>query len=212
MFGTGKKLLALQELLEEMNGRLGAKQDEARALQEKTGEQLERTAETLADMKEQVGAHDMAIADMLDSWDELQEEQRKQVSSLQARLLEQCQKEAEELRNREEVLVEAVAACREQLFHLRKAAEASGDEAWGKQLGLAEGLLREKALKAGLQEVGQVGEAYSFDLHEIVDAADTEDPALDQTIAAVYTPGSWYRGKMLCKAKVSVYRRRETEA
>ena len=205
MFATGKKLQKLQEQID-------LQRNESSEFRRRYGEDTENLARGLETLRQAVQKHDMAIADMLDTWDEWREQQAEQADSLRDVLSQKTQAEIGVLREREETLLDGLITAYDQLFQLCAAADSSGNEIWRKQLRLAEAKLNEKCLRAGLQVTGLAGESFSYDLHEPLEKLDTALPDQHLTVAEVFSPGYWYHGKLLRKAKVSVYYLKETES
>ena len=97
----------------------------------------------------------------------------------------------------------ATAAC-DRLIELQAA--AAEDETWSRQIHLMWEKLSEPLMLAGLQRLGQPGEPVSYLLHEPIDTVDTADATLHMRVAKVLSGGYAYQGKVLRKARVTVYR------
>ena len=108
MFGLGK----IQERLERMEGSLLSMERENR-------ESAEALSARLSDLRGAANKHDMAIADMLDTWEEWREETRESRSDLSARY----QEEARETARKEKALLEALIDLHDQFYALKRAAE-----------------------------------------------------------------------------------------
>ena len=175
---------------------------------------LDKLDRTMSELREAVGKHDLAIADMLDSWDEWRQSREEEDSSLLEAAKEKARQEREESRKRESALVSLAAVCFDQFHMLRRSAEDAGDQIWLRQLELAEEKLSAERLLADFQVIDSVGCEVNYQLYEIAAAVDTEDPNLAMKVADVYTPGCVYRGKVLRKAVAAAYRavRREESA
>lgn len=203
MFDTGKKIDRLQQSLQQWFSREEQKGEGLKAQEDgaflKIAEQMEKL--TIA-----AGEQASSVTDMLDTWEEWQDRQAAQAESLQVRLLEKAEKELAEKAGRENTLLEMAVSAWDQLFTLRLAAWKTGDESWQRQLELAESILKEKAAHAGLQQTGLAGERFSYEIHEATERVDTDQRAADMTIAEVFSPGYWYRGQLLRKSRVAVYR------
>lgn len=214
VFDTGKKIQALKEALtgqlreqkEALTETLRRQED---ARREETDTRTRQWTDAMDAVRGEIRKHDMAIEDMLDTWEEWRQEQADQAEALQRREAEQAREEAEALRGNQDALLALAETCCDQLFILKQAAAAAGDEAWLRQLALAETRVGEKALRAGFQTVGRTGDPFSYELHEPADVKETVEPERDMTLAGVYSQGYWYQGKPLRKAKVSVYQRKE---
>ena len=217
MFGTGKKIDQLQQSLQqwisseerkkkewEQNEKERQQCFQERQQSERDG--FERISGQMEKLTDAAGKQEMAVADMLDTWEEWQDRLEAQSGSLQAKLLEKTEKELAEKAEQEKALLESVVSAWDQLFNLRLAARQGADAAWIRQLDLAESMLREKAIHAGLQQTGCVGEPFSYGIHEAVERVDTDRAEADMTVAGVLSPGYWYRGQALRKSRVAVYR------
>ena len=197
MFKTGKKL----EKLEESIITLAKRQEEQQAA----------VQQEMNHLGQEFRKHDLAISDMLDTWEEIREAQEEKTEDLQAELLEKTREEAEALREREDALTDALISCFDQIFDLSQAAEASGDGAWIRQLQLSENVMREKSLAAGLVITGNPGELFSYEIHEPVERLETDQADRHMTVARVYHRGYWLQGKMIRKARVAVYMQKEEQ-
>lgn len=58
----------------------------------------------------------------------------------------------------------------------------------------------------GITVIAECGAAVDYSLHEVIEAVDTKDAALNKTVASVYRPGYCYKGTVKKKAQVSAYR------
>ena len=171
------------------------------ALQEQTVQMRQESEERLRQM-------DQRLEELSGS---LQEEQSKQTASLQESINRLEKWEAESLQAEKKDLLNLIITCCDQLFVLQQAAADSGSEAWARQLLLAGNAIREQGLSAGLQIIGEVGDAFSYDLHEPIEKVDTDRPELNMTLARIYQRGYWYRTNLLRKARVAVYTEKEAE-
>ena len=201
MFGTGKTLDQIQQMLQEL-----ISNEDRKKPNEQERAALQRISEQIADMAEAAGKQQTAIEDMLDTWEEWQEKLEAQTENLQSRLLEKAEKELADRSNQEGNLLETAITAWDQLFHLKLAARNAGDETWLRQLLLAENGLKDSARHAGLQQTGCEGEVFSYEIHEAAERIDTDQPERDMTVAEVYQPGYWYQGRAIRKARVAVYR------
>ena len=198
MFDTGKKIQTLNQSVDTLREQLQAQhQGDAEARQ--------NLLQGLDTLQASVRKHDMAIGDMLDTWEEWREDQAKQTEALTSALHDRLAAEAEALRARESDLVGALIAACDQFFILRLAAESASDKAWQRQLFLAESAVTQKALRTGLQVTGAVGAAFSYDLHEPAEKVETDRPDQHMTIARVFSRGYLFHGRLQRKAQVAVY-------
>ena len=143
----------------------------------------------------------MAIADMLDTWEEWQEETR----ALRSDLSKRYQEEARESTRREMALLEVIILFHDQFHALKRAAEQAGDSVWKRQLEFAEEKLSGRYPLVDLQVINAKGAPVNYDLHEVIGVEETSDRAQTMRVADVYVCGYAYRGKVVRKAKVSAY-------
>lgn len=161
----------------------------------------------LDDMRSAASKHEMAIEDMLESWEEWQEKLRDQ----EARQAEREKTDAAAFLRREKALVKLLMDYHDQFFALRRAAEEAGNAAWSRQFSASMDSLSEGLALAGVQMIDQPGAAFSYALHEAIEAVETPDQALDMRVARVYSCGYVYQGNVLRKAKTAVYRYKEKQ-
>ena len=164
-------------------------------------------SEKLAGMQSAASKHEMAIEDMLDSWEEWQ-------SKLQAQEARQAVKEKCDtavLQQREKALIRLLTNYHDQFFALGRAAEEAGNEAWSRQFSVSMDKLSESLALAGVQVIDRPGAAFSYALHEAADVIETADQAQDMRVARVYSCGYVYKGNVVRKAKTAIYQYRETQ-
>ena len=223
MFGIGGKakeerqmreqaLDSLKTRLERLEERLiadeNARNEKTEALfayfnsQRELGEAL---SVRLGELRAAANKHDMAIADMLDTWDEWRESNQEETRALRDELTEQYRKEARETARRESALLKALIACQDQLFALRRAARGAGDSVWERQLSLAEESVSGELAAAGLRVISEKGMPVNYDLHDPLAVVETTDETRGMRVADVYSRGYVYRGQVLRKAGVSVF-------
>ncbi len=149
--------------------------------------------DSLNSLHADIQKHDMAIEDLLD---ELEEN-----SSGKAEHAE-CIRQSE---HTESQLLGLFEAYLEQFWSLRHFA-ASRDDSWAAQINLMEEALEPYRRSCQISVIEDCGAKVSYELHEVIDTAETSDPALDKTIADIYCCGYLYKGTVRKKAKVSAYR------
>lgn len=140
-----------------------------------------------------VHRHDMAIEDLLDEW----EDKKSDEEDVKEQLMEASQTE--------KLLLALFEAYQEQFWNLRHYA-ASKDETWTAQLALMEKNLERFRRSCAISVIQDCGVHVDYDLHEIIEALDTKDPAQDKTIAEIYRCGYLYKGKVQKKAQACAYR------
>ena len=199
MFGIKKELQVIQRRLEQLESAVHI-----------TGESGKRGTEELSSqVKKLAGAanrHDMAVEDLLDSWEELQEGQREEARSLSSALAREKDRQLAEAAKREGALLELAMDSSDQLYALRRAAEAAQAQDWLRQFSLAEEKLAARRMAAGLQVVSGSGIPVDYSVHTVVDTVETEQPERNGRVAEVYSCGYVCCGRILRKARVSAYR------
>lgn len=144
-----------------------------------------------------------------DLLEELQEEQAGK------RATERLLKEYEQ---REQQLLALAGSQREQMEllerQIRKDTSQSAEKrsAWDKQFDVMNREAQKFMRACGMEEVGMAGEPLDYDLHEVLALVDTEDGRQDGTVAEVFCRGRFYRGHLLKKAQVAVYRKQEGQS
>lgn len=159
-----------------------------------TVSQLENSMnQNFSQLHSDVHKHDMAIEDLLDEWAEKKSDE----DDVTARLQESAQTE--------KLLLELFEAYQEQLWNLKHYA-ASKDEALTAQVALMEKSLEHYRRSCAISIIQECGVSVDYDLHDVIEAVDTTDPALDKTIAEIYRCGYLYKGKVRKKAQAAAYR------
>ena len=216
MFGTGKRVRQIQDQLNrleeelEASGVISVKSDR-RIPEELTqlSAAIEELTGSVTELRDAANSHDIAIGDLLDGWEDLQEEQRGKEEALREALYVKTERELRQTKGREEALLKLTMEMHDLLFGLRRTAEASVAGEWQHQLDLVDEKLNESRLPAGFYPVCEAGVPINFTEHEVLDIVRTTESDKDRKIADVYSCGYLYRGKVLKKAKVSVFRYEE---
>ena len=149
---------------------------------------LHALEDTVRNLQSDVKRHDMSIEDMLESWDEFQEQQKESAGRL----------------SQEKQLIDLCIAYEQQLHSICRM--AADDPAWKKQMELMELQLQPVRTRAGVIKTGKEGEALDYSLHEVISVQDTEEEGKNGLIESTYEPGFCFRGCVIRKAKVSAYR------
>ena len=204
MFGIRRLLRQILERLTQLEG-------VAASATEKNAQSAEHLAQRVSELSGAANRHDMAIEDMLESWEELQEQAQAERTTLISALTESAQRERQESLAREKALLSLVISAHDRLFELQRTAEEAGAELWLRQLVLAQQKLEEARLPAGFQTVEQSGVPLNFTVHEASGIVPTQDAAQDRLVAEIDAPGYLYKGQVLRKARVSVWRLTESE-
>ncbi len=146
-------MFGIRKLLRQILERLQVLENAASSSAEENAQSAERVARRLAELSGAANRHDMAIEDLLDSWEELREKQTQEAQALSSALQDAAAREQKEARARETALLKALLSAHDQLFALQKAAAEAGAEDWLRQLALAEQKLEETRLPAGLRGI-----------------------------------------------------------
>lgn len=121
----------------------------------------------------------------------------------------ETQEEAEELRKeaseREIQLCQLIGIYSEQMHTIE--ALLADKEGWNEQFLLMGKKRKQLCGLAQIQETGNIGEPFDYRLHEIIKTEETDQDKLEGIISQVYVPGILYRGKIIKKAQVCVYRK-----
>ncbi len=191
ILGNKKLLARLDELRSEISADTQSSADEA----------LKR----LDGLHDSVGKHDMAIQDMLDSWEEWQDS----LKDAMERLIGAAglRREIDTALERENRLLSAMIAYHDQMYALRRATAGSP---WERQIHMVEEKTAPMRADCGLQVIDAVGESYNYALHDVAGVVEAGTPADNMRIADVYTCGYIYCGKVVRKAGVAVYQYKGT--
>ena len=154
---------------------------------------LDDIKQNMATLQSSVNKHNMALEDLLDEWEEKSSEE------------DSTQKLLQESRQNEQQLLELFDAYQEQFWSLKRFADTK-DEAWAAQMALMEKKLEHDQQLCGISIIGECGIEVDYNLHEVIEAVDTESPDQDRIIADIYHCGYIYKGKVRKKAAVSAYR------
>ena len=205
MFGFRKLLRQITERLERIESSL-------ETWYQAGAHHTDELWDDLKELRSAANQHDMAIEDLLDSWEEMQRKQRKENETLSDALTQTMERERRQTAQRENNLLQLCMTAMEQLSALKRAADESGSEEWSRQLRLAEDKLRSASLPAGFQVIGDAGVPVDYSIHEVIDVCDAGNAEQENTVAEVLSNGYAYLGKILRKAKVSAFRKMAAES
>ncbi len=166
----------------------------------------------LKELRSAANQHDMAIEDLLDSWEEMQRKQRAENKTLSDALAQTMERERRQTAQRENNLLQICMTAMDQISALKRAADESESEEWSRQLKLAEDKLRSTSLPAGFQVVSDAGVPVDYSIHEVIDVCDAGTAEQENTVAEILSNGYAYLGKILRKAKVSAFRKMAAES
>ena len=198
-------MFKIRKLLQQILSKIEALEDAVTTMESSGTSSLDGLSASLKDLRTAANRHDMAIEDLLDSWEDLQKEQRAETGSLSAAPSSLYHQDRTEFQLREKALLDLAMSYHDQLYMLQRAAEEAHMEDWSHQFALADTKLTNIRLPAEFQPVCSANIPVDYSLYEVVDLVPTADSFLDHLIAEVYSCGYLYRGKILKKAKVSVY-------
>jgi hypothetical protein len=199
-------MFGIKKLLRQILERLQMLEESTASHDGKSAQSAEQLALRVSELSSAANRHDMAIEDLLDSWEELQEKQKEETRALSAALTETAARQDKEARGREKALLELAMKAHDLFFGFQRAAAEAGSETWNRQLALAELKLAEARLPASFQVIDKAGVPICFAVHEVVSVIPTQDAAQDRLIAEVYACGYVYMGRVLRKAQVSAWR------
>ncbi len=167
--------------------------------------QLLELAKGISKLGKQIKVQSLSFEDLLDEFQRLGTAQ------------DEAAKVHKENEKKEIALLYWAVLEREQFRMLKAALLKNSDmseearQAWSKQLGMMEAESANAMVKCGVQEFGAQYEPFDTELHEVIKVLETDEKALEGTIAEVYKEGMFYCGKLLQKAKTAVYRWRDSE-
>ena len=157
--------------------------------------QFDEMNQTIKQLQTVVQKHDMAIEDLLDEWEEKVSDEKN------------VKEQFQEYEHREQQFLKLFETYQEQFWNIKHFAGKDKDtDAWAAQISLMEKNLEHYQKLCGISIIGQCGIEVDYDLHEVLEAIDTNDPSKDKKIADIYRCGYLYQGKVMKKAQVSAYR------
>ena len=205
MFGFRKLLRQITERLEKIEASL-------EAWYQAGAHSTDELRTDLKELRSAANRHDMAIEDLLDSWEEMQRKQEKEKETLSDALTQAMERERRQTAQREYSLLQLCMTAMDQISALKRAADESGSEEWSLQLKFAEDKLRSASLPAGFQIIGNAGVPVDYGIHEVIDVYDAGTTEQENTVAEVLSCGYAYMGKIFRKAKVSAFRKPVSES
>ena len=154
---------------------------------------LEDINQNITVLQSAVNKHNMAVEDLLDEWEEKNSNENS------------TQKLLQESKQNEEQLLELFEAYLEQFWNLKHFADTK-NETWAAQMALMGKKLEHYQQLCGINIIGECGIEVDYNLHEVIEAIETQNPEQDKIIAEIYHCGYIYKGKIRKKATVSAYR------
>lgn len=193
-----KQLRSFEQKLSATNKQLDSLEETASRLDTGLNQKLtdldSGISQQLTGFHSTIQKHDMALEDLLDEWEERQSYEQ----SVQEQLKGMEQTETQ--------LLALIEAFQEQFWSLKRFAKSSQDTALSDQVALMEQSLERSRRLCGIHVIQECGEDVDYDLHEIVEAVETDDPSLDKKIADIYRCGYIYKGTVKKKAQAAAYR------
>lgn len=202
---VGDLTAGISELKENFQLRQKEQEEQAAALERLCQELIacrEEIATSVKDTEKQLKRHSEAVEDML--------EERQALDAA----LEGYERQLKDGREREDRLLLLLCRYQEEFAlmedRLRNAEQQYASD-WLEQMALFKKSLADELRQCSMEETGKPGEPVDYRCHEILDVEETEERALDGTVAYCYRPGCIYCGKVVTKAQVKVYRRKHIE-
>ncbi len=160
--------------------------------EQKRLEEAERLQQQLSDIQKDLKKQRMAVENITDEWEDFREGEESRIGELL------------DWKNQEDNFIQLFEEYQEQLEGLKKYA-GNGDKNLFQQIQLVEEKLEKKRRMCGISQIAEAGRTVDYDLHEVIQVLETDNPQLKETVAEIYSPGYIYKGKVRKKAKVSAY-------
>lgn len=155
--------------------------------------QLQELNQNIGQLQTSVHKHDMAIEDLLEEWDLKKSDE------------DSIKEQFKEYKNSECQMLTLFEAYQEQFWNLKRFTDTNNG-ILAEQIALMEKNLEQYRQLCGISIIGETGIPVDYDLHEVIEAADTTDSGQDKLVAVIYRCGYLYKGKVKKKAQVSAYR------
>lgn len=198
---------ALMELKKEVEQQYKQYEAQAEALKEQSGA-LQEIGQGLAACREQTDLSGRDIGRQLKRHSEAIEDLLEQQGT-QETVIERYENQIREGRERENMLLNLLCRYQEELWLIEEKLrdmDLQHAEDWTDQLSLFRKSLENELRQCAIEETGRPGESVDYRYHEILDVEDTDETALDSTVAHCYRPGCIYHGKVAVKAQIRAYR------
>lgn len=169
-----------------------AKVQELAELTDEANRKTEELTKKLGQLQVQLNKHDMSIEDLLEEL-----EQR----SLDDDKLQICMDEHERSKR---AFLDLFEAYQEQFFQARRFALKT-DGQLEQQLALMEEKVSGFINKCGISVIGECGVSVNYDLHEVIEVRNVDNPCKNNLIAEVFRCGYIYNGQIMKKAQVAAY-------
>ena len=211
MFGKRKKKKdgGQEALLKELCSglaKLGGRMDRMQSALDKISQDGEALDDCLTGISDDLEMLDSGV----EEWERVLRSQTDSLEDLldtmeaQSRGEAELQRQLSEAEEREQALLDLVSLTRDQLDMVSR--RLSGDAAWSDQFAMMSRESAKLLRNAGIRETGVVGEPVDYEIHQVLEAVETDKKEQDHTVASVFSVGRIYRGRILGKAKVAAYR------
>lgn len=154
--------------------------------------QIGNMTQSMAQLQRSVREQGMSVEDLLEEWNERKADD----DGVKERFREYAKDEQR--------LLELFEAYQDQFWNLRRFAEGK-DEAWAAQISMMEKSLEHYRQMCGISIIGECGADVDYDLHEVIDVVETDEPGLERKVALIYQCGYLHKGRVVRKAKVAAY-------
>lgn len=180
---------SIEEMKKEIQG-IGKEVQEAG---KEIGKEMQEVGKEVQSIGKEVSKHNMTLEDTLDGLEQQSEEEK------------ESREQLFRLKKEQEQLLLLIGAYEEQIWNMKNFA-GEYEEAFGNQLELMQRVLKSYRLPCGISMITEPEGKVDYQLHEVIEVIDTAEDERDQTVARIYSPGYLYKGRVVKKAKVAVYK------
>lgn len=173
-------------------------------LSEQLKSQKEESAERISALEAAINKHDNVLEDLIEEFESVNEQENELIEKL---TVQAENSKVRELLKEENDLFSLIAEYHKEITALE--ALVSKNSAWKEQVSIMKRRLVNLENTFGLYEVNDENHSVSFDMHEVTDIVETNNPAFDRKIISVQEKGLLFKGRIIKKAKVVAYRYRE---
>ena len=169
---------------------------------------LEQVSHQMDSLEQRYAESEKVIRRQSDSFEDLLDEIQNQNEEHSRQNLRQ-----KEAAQKEQAFLALINCIRDQMFLLeQKMAEDDSlseekKAAWRQQFLIMNQEAARLMAPCGLMETGSQGDPIDYDPHNILNAIETQDEAMANTVASVYSRGLFYNGQMIKKADVAAYKK-----
>lgn len=173
-------------------------------LSEQLQSQKEESADRISALETAITKHDNVLEDLIEEFESVNEEEKELVEKL---TIQAENSRVRELLKEENDLFSLIAEYHKEITALE--ALVSKNSAWKEQVSIMKRKLANMENALGLYEVSDENHPFNYDMHEVTDIIETNNPSLDRKILSVQEKGLLFKGRIIKKAKVTAYRYRE---